>query len=202
MPYVSPSQLNSILFESKSDDKWDAFLERQEQAVRDEMHAMAGLGKERSIWEQLLQAVKDFVDSWGGRLSEEQLNEGSIKDALLGIAVAGLKVPEGLLKIFDVGVNMVTVIPAFIAGKGDDGIRAFLTATVGAGMASQALDVFQVPDTPVTMAVKIIWGLAFVIGAIRGVLGMKMDTASFIRNMRRSMNKMRDEPADIEVTRN
>lgn len=201
MPYISPSQLNTILFESKSDEKWDAFLDRQEQVVHDEMHALAGLGKEKSIWEQLLQAIKEFVDSWSGRLSEEQLNEGSIKDAILGIAVAGLKVPEGLLKIFDVGVNMLTLIPRLIAGNGDDGARAFLTATVGAGMAHQAMDVFQVPDTPVTTSIKIIWGLAFIIGAIRGVLGMKFDTASFIRDIRRSLNQMRDEPADIEVTK-
>lgn len=206
MPYVSPSHLNSILFESRSDDNWEDFLHRQEGAVRDEMHSLAGLGKEKGFWEKVLEAVKNLMDGFHGRVSEgEELNEG-IKDALIGLTVAGLKVPEGLLKMFDIGVNFITAIPAWLS-KGDpnnmdtSAFKAFLVATVGGGMANQAMDVFQYPDNEVTMAVKLIWGMAFVIGAIRGILRMKLDTASFIRNIRRSLNKMRDEPADIEVTK-
>lgn len=207
MSYITPKQLNDILFESQSDAKWDDFLHRMEENVKAEMHELAGLPKDETFFKKVIGAIRDFL----GMQSESTITEGSIKDTAISILVSTLKLPEAALKIFDLGVNFASAIPAAIAGYHrkdnideefiDAAFRPFLVATVGASAAQHAVEVFQLEGNDLAMSLKLIWGMAFVIGAIRGLFKFKMNTAAFLRNIRVQLNNMRDEPGNIEVTR-
>mgnify|MGYP001282856531 CR=1 FL=1 len=206
MTPLSSHDLNKLLFES-TEDNFDAFLKRQEDAVKKEMRELSGI-KDDSRIKKIVGRLRQFLTT----LNEEELTEESYKDQVYGLIIGTLKLPEAMLKIFDLGVNFISYIPAVLAGyyKRDksnfdtisleDTFRVFLVATVGTGAANHFIDTFSFEDGQVTTAMKFLWGMAFIIGALRGALKFKLDTAFFIRGLRHKLNVNKDEPTDIEAT--